>query len=83
MFEIIKDAPMRVSKRGRQSKYPFADMQVGDAPRDLGLSTSGLDDRRRHAVRSSAYAWGIKQTPHVKFTVWCLDENTVRCRRQS
>jgi hypothetical protein len=58
-------------------------MDVGDAfdaPRDMGTKPNGTD-RRMAAISSAAYNWAKRHNTEAKFHVWCLDDQTVRCRR--
>ena len=78
MFEIIKDAGP-VPKGARSAKYPFADMEIGDAfdvPLSGGKHITG-SDMSRVRVQSSAIGAGkrlgmkfsIRQLPD-KIRVW-------------
>lgn len=85
-YAIIKNAEIPVTKRtggGRKSKYPFAQMEVGDGfdtPRDLG-SYANKSDRRRSSVLNCAKSFAMHHNPTAKFTVRLLDKDTVRCVR--
>ena len=82
MFEIIKNAPPPTPKLTRGT-YNFAAMEVGDAfdaPRDLGKTKTGLDNRQ-NTVGASARNWAKKNNPSAKFTVRLRDADTVRCHR--
>lgn len=77
---IIKSAPQFV----REPKYPFHKMEVGDAfdmPRNLGFVSSNLLDRRHRNIRMAANYYIRTKNPDARFTVNCIDRDTVRCRR--
>lgn len=79
-FRIIRGAPPL-----RLPKYPFADLQPGDAfdmPRDRGSTPDGLD-RRMANIRTAANAWAKRHNPDARFSLRCIDEHTVRCRRDA
>lgn len=81
-FEIRKDAPLP-TKRGKVSPYPFDKMAVGDsftAPRDKGRKKNGVDGRQA-AINSAAWIWAKRHNPTAKFSVRCIDDNTVGCWR--
>ena len=65
MFRIQKDVPLPA--RQRASKYPFADMDIGDS---FYLSQY----LSRGSVKAAAHAFGKKQSPIRKFVV--RKENT-------
>ena len=86
-FTIIKNAeiPARChlngGLRGKPSKYPFADMEVGDGfdmPRD---GKAGKSDRAQNMLTSSARNFAKRHNPSAKFIIRVLDETTVRCVR--
>jgi hypothetical protein len=56
MFEVEKNVPMPPVYAGRNAKYPFADMEVGDSfaiPLD-GVPAMNGGDRAVATLRSSA-----------------------------
>ena len=73
MLEIQKDVPQPAAKR--QSKYPFADMNVGDsfkAPKHL-----------RQSITNCAKSWVKRNNPSARFLVRSSseDEGAVRVWR--
>lgn len=83
-YDIVKGGkPMPNGYKGRPLVYPFDRMEVGDtfdAPRDVGLTTSG-SDKRQHMIHTSAKRYG--QRNGKTFMVRIVDEYTVRCKRIS
>lgn len=79
MFEIIKDAGP-VPKGKRSAKYPFADMEIGDAF-DVPLAgekhITGSDLNR---VRLQTSATGAGKRFGMKFTIRQLADK-IRCWR--
>lgn len=83
-FRIIRNAPpLPPSRPGTAPIYPFADLEPGDAfdaPRDMGADKFGKD-RRLSSVQTSARSWAKRHNPDARFSVRCIDQDTVRCRR--
>lgn len=79
MFEIIKDAGP-VPKGGREPKYPFRNMKIGDAfdaPLSGKKHITGSDMNR---VRVQASAAGAAKRLGMKFTIRQLPA-AIRCWR--
>jgi hypothetical protein len=86
-FEIEKGIPVPPRKAGKgstgESKYPFAEMAVGDS---FAVARSGKKVGRspcatQNAVNSRAQGWVKKNNPSAKFTIRIIDDKTVRCWR--
>lgn len=71
-YKIIKGAAMPPPGGGWRNKYPFPEMQVGDAF-DLPI-----DMRTKAASATGSYS---KHHPEYKFSIRKIDENTIRCWR--
>lgn len=79
MFEIEKDVPIPETRQGRGSKYPFAEMEVGDSflvePEEdpnLGVVDEEEYAKVRGRVSNVAYKYG--KDHDKKFTVRQTDE---------
>lgn len=70
MIEIEHNVPVPSS---HNSKYPFAEMQVGDS--------FTVPNEQCASVAGSATNWGDRQTPAVRFTTRRIDEKSVRIWR--
>lgn len=83
-FRIIREVPPLPPSRSCPAPiYHFARMKPGDAfdaPRDMGADKFGKD-RRLSSVQTSARAWAKRHNPDTRFSVRCIDDQTVRCRR--
>jgi hypothetical protein len=80
-YKIIKNSP----PLARRGKYPFAEMEVGDAfdtPRDMGKNARG-SDMRQQSVANTANYWVKHHNPTAKFRTQLFDADTVRCRREA
>ena len=60
-IQIEKDVPMAdVLGRGKESKYPFSDMEVGDS---IALS----DEKQLKSARNAAHRFKQSQTQHLQW----------------
>lgn len=73
-YEIVKDKPLppRVKVGGRPTKYPFAEMEVGDAFCVPGGENIGVCQAR---VCTTAKQYVQNSAPDKKFTTRRLDGN--------
>lgn len=79
MYEIIKNAPPMKPR----SRYPFADMEVGDAfdvPDDMGVRPKG-ESGRQNSIGSCSRVWVKKYSPGAKFTIRKQPGGIIRCQR--
>jgi hypothetical protein len=85
-FEIIKNTPPLPGARPRkgESKYPIADMEVGDAF-DFPLSHQGRrgEDRAANTLRSIISKWRKTTGSRAAFSICKINETTGRCRRNT
>lgn len=84
-FKIVRgsEMPEGIGRPGRLTKYPFKDMEVGDAfdvSRTAGKTSRG-DDRAQLLVASSANQWAKRHNPSWKFGTRIIDDSTVRIWR--
>lgn len=70
---ILSGVPMPQKYVGRSTKYPFADLNVGDA------FDAPVGERK--SLSQSAYKYG--KSNNMRFTVHCISDTHVRCWRMA
>ncbi len=66
--------PMTHKKRGKPTKYPYADMKVGnsfDVPVEAGGDPKRVIDR----MRNTSVSWAKRNAPERRFTVRAMCED--------
>lgn len=67
MYRIESNIPLPVRKRGRASKYPFADMKPGDSfTVDVGREEPRVVLNR---INTAAQGWRRRNAPEARFIV--------------
>lgn len=80
-YKIEKGIPIP-HNRGKKSKYPFFDMEIGDSF-EVKVVGDKTPEKLAMSIRNCYYniVRNNKQLKEWKFTIKVMDEETVRCWR--